>query len=188
MSQAEIRLFQEKDILKVKKLTDREIGQDYYSVTELEKAYARSIKDGVNCSFVLEENEMIVGIRLTYPPGQWQRGKGSGLTVHQWPFSLDETAYFQSLFMSQSWQNRGWGKALSMASIDQLKKLRTSGVVCHSWKESPHNSSQKYLLSMGFRLIKEHPKYWYLVDYTCPRCGKPCECTAQEMYLNLQES
>ena len=63
-----------------------------------------------------------------------------------------------------------------------LKDMGAEAVLCHSWMESPENSSQRYLLKMGFQKIKEHPKFWYEIDYFCTRCGPSrCVCTAGEM-------
>ena len=180
-----IRAFKVSDVPGVKELTDQEIGQDYYGFDELIAIQKRSVKNGVNCSFVLLEGDKVRAIRLTFPPGCWFKGKGQQLSEDLWPHELKDTAYFQSLFVHKDYQGQGWGKKLSLASMAELRKLGTKGIVCHSWKESPSNSSSLYLKSMGFKFIKEYPRYWYDVDYRCPRCGKPCSCTAQEMHLDL---
>ena len=64
--------------------------------------------------------------------------------------------------------------------------MECQAVVAHSWKESPNNSSMKYLEKLGFLPVGEHPLFWSEVDYDCTRCGKPpCQCTATEMILYL---
>lgn len=175
------------DLPALKDFTDREIGSGYYSQEEIEDIFRKSQKNGRMCSFLLKKGVEIFGVRFTYAPGNWSHGKGKGLTVERWPYPLSETAYFQSLFLSNQVQGQGWGGKLSAKSIEVLKEIGAKGIVCHSWKESPNNSSTKYLEKMGFRVIKEHPKYWQNVDYNCTRCGKPpCLCTAVEMYLKLE--
>lgn len=185
--QYSIRNFEVKDIEAVKLLADQEIGQNYYSISELKTIQNQSVKASVNCSFVLTIRGEIKAFRLSYPPGNWSNGKGKGLSLDQLPYSLTEIGYFQSLFVHKDYQRQGFGRKLSDQSITALKKLGTKGILCHSWKQSPANSSQRYLVSMGFEYIAEHPDYWINVDYTCPRCGKPCHCTAQEMFLDLSK-
>lgn len=180
-----IREFEFSDIEKVKKLADLEIGKDYYSVDELVDIQKRSSRGGVNCSFVLDLDGEIRAFRLSYPPGQWIKGKGDGLTPNKWGVPKNQMAYFQSLFIEKGYRGQGWGRKLSQESIDRLQRCGAQAVLCHSWKESPDNSSFAYLNAMGFKIVAEHPNYWKLVDYTCPRCGQPCLCTAQEMILQF---
>ncbi|MBN8539891.1 MAG: GNAT family N-acetyltransferase [Deltaproteobacteria bacterium] len=184
----------EKDLGRLKAFTDRAIGAGYYSEAELKDIFNRSSMNGVMCSFLLvldgsaaaDASGEIFGVRFTYPPGNWSHGKGEGLTPDQWPHAKADTAYFQSLFLSDAIQGQGFGSKLSQASIDVLKEIGAKGVVCHSWKESPGGSSTKYLEKMGFQRIKEHPLYWQHVDYNCTRCLKPpCQCTAIEMYYEI---
>ncbi len=183
-----IRPFKKADLKAIRQFTDREIGAGYYSEKEIQSIFERSSKNGVMCSLLLEDsNGEIRGVRISYPQGQWKHGKGKGLCSEKWPHSLDETAYFQSSFISTDLQGQGWGGKIAQEALFALKEVGAKGVVCHSWKESPNGSSTRYLKKLGFELIKEHPEYWKEVDYNCTRCGKPpCLCTAQEMYLNLE--
>jgi GNAT superfamily N-acetyltransferase len=174
------------DVEKVKKFTDQEIGQGYYSLDELKENQKKSVSaSGEISSFLLidENNNSVKGLRLAYPPNNWHHGKGAALRNDLWPFPLEETAYLQSLFLSNDIQGQGWGPKLSHMAIDVFKKLRAKGIATHSWKQSPHNSSVKYLEHLGFKKIIEHPLYWADIDYICPLDGKPCQCTAIEMYL-----
>lgn len=183
------------DLAELKHFTDAAIGKGYYSESELENIFERSQAKDSNgkshmCSFLLKEAGHIVGVRFTYPPGMWVHGKGSGLnkglTQKLWPHPQEQTGYFQSLFLADSVRGSGWGSKLSGRAIEELKSLGATGVVCHSWKESPDNSSSRYLEKMGFKAIAEHALYWKDIDYNCTRCGKPpCQCTAIEMYLRL---
>lgn len=181
----EIRPLKEPDLVDLKSFTDSTIGTGYYSQEELLDIYQRSQKNGKMCSFLLIQDGQILGFRLTYPPGQWNHGKGRQLSPHLWRVTPAETAYFQSLFLHPSVQGGGWGQKLSEESIKVLQSLGAKAVVCHSWVESPHNSSSKYLQKLGFTPLIQYPYYWKNVDYDCPRCGKPCLCTAEEMILYL---
>ena len=173
------------DIEQIKSFTDQEIGLNYYSKTELKTLQNQSVDRDINCSFVLEKQGKIFGLRLSFPPGCWEKGKGDGLTPVQWPHPIDKTGYFQSLFICKNLQRKGYGRELSEKSIEAMKKLDALGVVCHSWKESPGNASMGYLEKMGFISICDHKEYWKQVDYVCTRCGSPCLCTACEMYLDI---
>jgi len=84
----------------VKAFTDRAIGKDYYSTAELEEIYAKSVKNGRVASLVLEDDSRAVrGVRITYPPGNWKKGKGKGLNPQLWKVPQESAAYFQSLFI-----------------------------------------------------------------------------------------
>lgn len=182
----QIRPLLKSDLPAIKELTDQTIGLNYYSLTELEEIYEKSQFQTQMCTLILEMDGKIEGVRITYPPGQWNHGKGQGLNPNQWPHPMEKMAYFQSLFITEPLTGLGYGKELSLEAIKILRSIGARGVVCHSWKESPHNSSGRYLRSLGFQLIATHPLYWNKVDYTCSRCGKPCLCTAEEMVLDLK--
>ncbi len=183
-----IKALQREDLAAVRVFTDSQIGAGYYSTFELEDILQRSEKNGVMCSLVLQNPDgQILGVRFSYPPGQWEHGKGMGLEPQKWPHPMAETAYFQSLFVSDSLRGQGWGGRLSRQALERLGEVGARGAVCHSWKESPHNSSTRYLLKLGFISIADYPLYWKDVHYNCTRCLKPpCQCTAVEMYLNLK--
>lgn len=177
-----IRFLRQSDLESLCQFSDDQIGQGYFTLKKLEQILKASTKNGIVCSFVLEDDSGIQGIRLTYPPGQWlDRDPRQAYHPHLWKCQENEAGYFQSLFIAKSHQAKGYGQRLSMASIEHLKMCGAKAVVCHSWDESPHNSSRRYLDSLGFEPIKTIPNYWNCIDYTCTRCGKPCVCTATEM-------
>ncbi len=177
-----IRELRLNDIQKVKEFTDIGIGKNYFSLIELKDSFEKSASQGVMCSFVLvDENEQIMGLRLAYPPGAWSKGKGTKLRPDLWKVPIDKVAYFQSLFLSDEAQGKGYGPQLSESAIEAFKKLGAKAVVTHAWKESPNYSSIKYLSRFGFEPIATHLHYWIDVDYECSLDGKPCKCTAEEM-------
>ncbi len=183
-----IRAFLPSDIIKVQQFADREIGVGYYTKSELIENQKKSVgKNNEISSFLLidEKTDQVKGLRLAFPPGNWDHGKGRAQRSDLWPHSLKETAYFQSLFLSPDVQKQGWGPKLSQMSIDLFRKNKVKGIATHSWKQSPHNSSVRYLEKIGFKKIIEHPLYWFDVDYECTLDGKPCRCTAVEMYKTL---
>lgn len=183
-----IRPLQETDLEKVRAFTDREIGAGYYTQDEVRSIFERSQKNQVMHSLVLsDEQDTIHAVRITYPPGQWEKGKGYGLSPEKWPHLPEHTAYFQSIFISSALQGEGWGGKLSHEALKILSETGARGVVCHSWKESPNNSSTRYLQKLGFQIINEYPNYWKDVNYICSGCKqKPCVCTSVEMYLDLE--
>jgi GNAT superfamily N-acetyltransferase len=185
-----IRPMEKIDLEAIRRFTDHEIGMGYYPIEELQDIYRRSVKDGVMCSLLLQDSHgEIAGIRFSYPPGLWEHGKGRGLEPAKWPYNLENTAYFQSLFLAAKLRGGGWGGKLSLEALKRLRDVGAKGVVCHSWKESPNNSSVKYLLKLGFVIVADHPLYWKDIDYNCTRClTPPCQCTAQEMYLDLERN
>ncbi|WP_413291523.1 GNAT family N-acetyltransferase [Bdellovibrio sp. HCB337] len=183
----EIRELTLKDIPAVKAFTDQTIGKNYFSEKELEENFHKSVSQGIMCSFVLSEGAKIYGLRLAYPPGLWTKGKGKKLRSDLWQVPADKVAYFQSLFLASEAQGQGWGPKLSAASIAAFRKLGAEAIATHAWKESPNNSSMRYLTKQGFKSVATHPEYWIDVDYECVLDGKPCRCTAEEMILHLKE-
>ena len=181
-----IRGYSLDDLPLLKSFADSTVGPGYYSVAELENIYYRSQKNGLQCTLIIEDAEhRIRGMRITFPPGHWQRGKGRGLAPERWGVELKDTAYFQSLFIDPSLTGQGWGTRLSRQAIQILLKVGAKAVVTHSWKESPHDSSRRYLCGLGFSSVASHPGYWNEVAFSCSRCGRPCACTAEEMILKL---
>ncbi len=183
-----IRAARESDALAIREFADRNIGADYFTPEKVQTILHASRWRHTMCSFVLENSETatIEGIRLTYPPGQWpERHPSQPIHAHLWRVPVGQTAYFQSLFISKRYQNCGWGKRLSMASIEMLRQTNARAVVCHSWDESPSNSSRRYLNALGFEAVVSIPNFWQQIDYECPRCGRGCECTATEMILYI---
>lgn len=178
-----IQPFTENDIARVTQFTDTHIGLNYYTVSEMAENQKKSVtsKGDITSFILLNDKDNICGLRLAYPPGNWAHGKGSKLRPDLWPFQLSEAAYFQSLFVTEEAQGLGYGPKLSNESIQVFKQYGTKGIVTHCWKESPNNSSFRYLEKMDFKPVAEHPDYWIDIDYVCTRDGNPCRCTAIEM-------
>jgi len=170
------------DIADLLNFTDRWIGKNYFSSKELEEILDYSSVNEINTSLkAVSKSDEIAGVRLTLAPGEWVSTM-RGLSTDLWRVHPNEVGYFKSLFISESFQKMGIGKELSKRSIEKLKELGAKAVICHSWLESPNNSSQRYLLSMGFEAVKEYREFWSEIDYHCTKCGPAkCMCTAIEM-------
>ena len=177
----------EADVADVAALADRAIGLGYYSPADVLAYVERSTTDDGCFSFVARDqgSAALLGFRFTFPPGRWSAGRGEALHVERWGAPLDAAAYFQSCFVAPESMGRGIGRRLAERALDELRRTPTEVVVAHSWKESPHGSSRRYLERLGFVVVAECPDYWGEVEYVCPRCGTPCRCTALEMVLTL---
>jgi ribosomal protein S18 acetylase RimI-like enzyme len=179
-----IEEFSEDNLESVKKFTDSWIGEGYYSLKDL-KTILKQSKTQHHCtSFVAgdDETNQLVGIRLVLAPGQLQNCNLK-LSPHLWgDAAMDDVAYFKSLFVHKDYQGQGIGKKLSQKAISVLKEINAHAIVCHSWLESPGNTSQKYLKKLGFSEVVQYPLFWHEIDYLCTRCSpKRCQCTAMEM-------
>lgn len=181
-----IRELKHTDLPAVRNFTDKTIGSNYFSVKDLEDVFVKSQKNNVMCSFVLvDANGIIYGLRITYAPGMWTKGKSNHLRPDLWKTPRETVGYFQSLFISEEIRGENWGPRLSERSVETLLKLGATAIVTHAWKESPNNSSLRYLKKFGFVEVDTHPYYWKDVDYVCTLDGKPCMCTAVEMIRYL---
>lgn len=177
-----IRELKASDLDAVRLFTDTAIGSNYFSKKDLEDIFAKSRKNGIMCSFVLIDSENVIhGVRITYAPGMWTKGKSNHLRPDLWKTAQENVGYFQSLFISEDARGEKWGPRLSEKSVEALRRLGATAIVTHAWKESPNNSSLRYLTKFGFEVVDTHPYYWKDVDYVCTLDGKPCMCTAIEM-------
>ena len=167
----------ESDIDEVIAFFDRWSGKNFYTREDLEEILSKSRE----ASFTARVAGKFAGIRLTYAPGAWVESY-KAITPEDWRVDKSTAAYFKSLFVSDEFQKMGIGKTLSSKSIEVLKEHGAKAILCHSWAESPGNSSRIYLDKMGFEPVKEHKNFWYDVPYLCVRC-KPdrCTCTGVEM-------
>jgi ribosomal protein S18 acetylase RimI-like enzyme len=170
------------DIPVLLSFTDKWIGYNYFGQTELTQYFDQSCIDDKVCSFVAVNKNDIVGLRLTLAPGKWIDKNTRGLSPLKWDVDPNKLAYFKSLFIAQDFQGNSLGKELSNASIKVLKEMGAQAILCHSWLESPNNSSQRYLEKMGFEEVERYPLFWEPIDYMCTRCAPSrCQCTAAEM-------
>ncbi len=171
----------------VSALADRLVGQDYYPPGLVQRYLERARTAIGTLSYVAERDGQLVGFRFVLPPGRWDEGRGSGLTPERWPGPLAEAGYFQSCFVDHAEMGRGIGRRLAERAFADLRRVGASLVVAHSWKESPHDSSRRYLKRLGFVAVAEHPRYWAEVEYLCGGCKQPdCVCTAIEMVKVLE--
>lgn len=185
MSWPRIVPFTEENLEEVKLFLDRWSGKDYLRQEDLKTILELSQNDGLNASIVAYIDDEIAGVRLTHAPGSVPQ-KNKGMTPEKWGVSPSEVGYFKSLFIAEDFRNQGIGKRLSKLSLSILKDMGAKAVLCHSWLESPGNSSQIYLQSLGFQEVQHHPKFWNDLDYLCTRCApQRCICTSVEMIKYL---
>lgn len=166
--------------------TDANIGAGYYRKGDVEELIERN--KPYNTSFLLIDKEShIHGVRVSFPPGTWIDLVGpERLFVGRWSHPANKVGYFKSLFVDKNLQGQGWGPKLSETAILAMKKCGADAIVTHSWKESPNNSSTRYLETIGFETIGQHKNFWSKIDYLCTGCHvKPCTCTADEMYKKI---
>jgi L-amino acid N-acyltransferase YncA len=181
----EIRVMTLEDVERVSALADRLVGHAYYTHEIVTETMEKSTLDGRVFSYVATQEDDLVAFRFVLPPGRWEHGRGEGLAPSRWKAPMEKTAYFQSCFVDHSVMGQGIGRELAHRALHDLKNQGALAVVAHSWKESPHQSSLRYLTRLGFEPVAEHPEYWVDVDYTCSLDGKPCHCTAIEVVLDL---
>lgn len=173
------------DICAIQQFTDQWIGTNYFSFNELEEVLELSRHQGKTTSLGAFYQGELAAIRLTFAPGKWQN-KVRGQSQEKWNVDPQSVAYFKSLFVAGDHQAQGLGKILSNQSMEIVKELGGKAILCHSWMESPNNSSMRYLDKMGFEQVAVHPLYWNPIEYDCTRCAPiRCQCTAAEMIKYL---
>ena len=165
-------------------LADREFGKGYCDTDSLKKWIQLN-----NPSYslgLIDEQKNLHGFRITFPAGSWLHFMGDKCATKLWNLPTEGVAYFKSIVISHQLQGLGWGPQLSKETIKVLTDISNTAIVCHSWKESPYNSSVRYLSKLGFRPIAEHKNFWSDANFFCSKCQTPpCQCTALEMILYL---
>ncbi len=167
---------------KVVSLADAVLGLNYITLEDLNNNFSKKNETNAQCSFVLTslDRSKLFGFRLTFAPNFWPQSLiDKSLTPSQ---DLSQVAYFKTIVVDPALQGQGWGPKLTSASTQSLKKMGANAIICHSWKESPNNSSTKYLQKMGFSPVGEVKNFWQDKDYDCVLCHPlKCFCTAIEM-------
>jgi predicted N-acetyltransferase YhbS len=180
-----IRNIELRDVNPILDFSDKWIGKNYFKKSELRQILLRGQVENLNASLVaVNEDNKIIGIRLTMAPEEWHQDVTYSPFIRpsKWRVPINQVAYFKSLFVAREYQKKGIGRELSNRSIEILKKMGARAVLCHSWVESPQNSSKGYLRSMNFESVETHNQFWYYKDYECIRCTpSPCLCRAEEM-------
>ena len=171
--------------IKFLKFTDTFIGTNYFNKKNFKKQITLSTFNQLNSSFILLDNNKIIGIRITYAPGKWANEIPTQF-IQNTNINLNKVAYFKSLFIDSKYQKQGLGPFLSQKSIAVIKKMGGTHILSHSWKESPNNSSVRYLEKNGFKNLGEIKNFWKNIDYMCTGCNiNPCTCTSVEMLLEI---
>src|SRR5688572_20607191 len=78
----------------VKEFTDRTIGENYFTHEDLRDIHEKSMSGDTNCSFMLVDpsspQALVLGVRLSYPPGKWSGDFDKNLSPQKWDVSLDQ--------------------------------------------------------------------------------------------------
>lgn len=177
----------EDDFDKVVALGNQVHGDGYLYRDTLAEMHQKGQKNGLNSSFVMYDEDKLIGFRITYAPDNWPLDRWC--TPELWPFDKEQVAYFKCNTIDPDYQGKGLGGQLLKQSVSTLKQMGAKAGLSHIWMQSPGNASFKYFTKAGGQLIKTHPRRWHedetLPDYVCIICGKDCYCDASEMILEF---
>jgi len=168
-------------------------GDAYLTDEILDKIYHKSIKDGINASFViLDENAKgrLVGFRLTYAPTQWPMDQWCSPDL--WDLPIEQLCYFKSNTVDPDYRCQGIARKLLSASIAAATEQGAKGGICHTWMQSPGNAAYEYFVHCGGKHLKTYEKRWLqdsIEGYRCIVCGVDayCHCDAGEMILYFKD-
>ena len=162
-------------------------GDGYLDLSSITEMLDKSFKAELNSSYVMYDDNKLVGFRITYAPDNWPLDPWC--TPELWPIAKEQVAYFKCNTIHPDYQGQGLGGQLLKASVATLKQMGAKAGLSHIWMQSPGNASYKYFTKAGGKLIKTHPRRWNddpnLPDYICVICGKDCYCDASEMMLEF---
>lgn len=149
------------DIPAAVELLNLVFGDNYYSEEDIELNPANIV--------AIDEHNDMAGVRVC---------------------SIDleaQTAHYKSIAIRPDMRGQSIGPEMAWMAEQKLKRLGINKAIAWSWIESPHSSSVRYLLKIGFKPIGflKHP--WAEEDYFCTGCKqKPCVCNALVMEKNLE--
>jgi len=168
-----------------------EVHGDAYLTNEIiTKIYNKSLIKGINCSFVMLDQDRVVGFRLTYAAGKWEIDEWCSADL--WKLPIEQLCYFKSSTVDSDYRGKGVAKTMLRESIKAAKKQGAKGGICHTWMQSPGNAAYKYFIGCGGKLLKTYPDRWLEDSYAGYRCvvclpEKHCHCDAGEMILYFDE-
>ena len=162
-------------------------GEGYLDNNSLAAMFDKSQSHKLNASYVMYDDDTLVGFRISYAPNKWPLDRWC--TPELWPIEKQDVAYFKCNTLHPDYQGKGLGGKLLAKSVETLKLMGAKGGLSHIWMSSPGNASYKYFTKAGGKLIKVHPRRWNddpnLPNYVCTLCGQDCYCDASEMFLEF---
>jgi len=183
---------QESHFAQVIKLGNEVHGAAYLTDDIITKIYRKSVKDGINCSFVMLDTDKskVVGFRLTYAPTNWQIDQWCSTDL--WNLPIEQLCYFKSSTVDAEYRCHGIAKKMLEASIQAAKQQGAKGGICHTWMQSPGNAAFLYFIKCGGQHLKTYPNRWLedsYAGYRCIVCGvdEYCHCDAGEMILYFSD-
>ncbi len=184
---------QENYFAKIIQLGNAVHGDAYLTKDIINKIYQKSIKDNINCSFIMldTEKDKVAGFRLTYAPTNWQIDQWCSPEL--WKLPIEQLCYFKSSTVDADYRCHGIAKKMLHASIKVAQQQGAKGGICHTWMQSPGNVAFLYFIKCGGQHLKTYPNRWLedgYVGYRCIVCGvdQYCHCDAGEMILYFDEN
>lgn len=186
--QLRFRQMEQDDLPSVMALGNKVHGDNYLTEENLPDYFARGHSlDGRNLHWLCFADDILIGIRITFAPGQWEID--SWCTPTAWPFPKEQLCYFKCSAVDPDFQGSGVGKSLLSHSIVEAQGAGCRGGLAHIWRQSPNNSAFAYFTRCGGELIRDHQDRWHRSSveegYYCPVCEGICHCTAAEMLLRF---
>jgi len=161
-------------------------GDGYLTDEMIEKIYNKSLLNDINCSFVMLDQDRVIGFRLTYAPTKWEMDEWCSPDL--WKLPIEQLCYFKSSTVDSDYRGKGVAKTMLQAAMSAAKDQGAKAGICHTWMQSPGNAAYKYFIGCGGKLLKTYPDRWLEDSYAGYRCvaclpEKYCHCDAGEMIL-----
>lgn len=171
------------DIPKVLEFTNKWMGKNKFNKSQLRSSLLKSVKDDLCASFIALANNEIVGVKISFAPGEWiDQEDEFSLSPHLWNLEKENVGYFKDMIIHTEHLGSEVAVQLSKMAIETQKLMGSQAIVSHSWVESPNNNSKNYLESLDFKPVNLHKNFWFFKEYKCRLCApRNCECTACEM-------
>jgi len=166
-------------------LSDEQFGVGYISKEYLKKLISTKQNEG----FVALYHQKVVGYVLLKIAHHFLDLESIILKDKEWFKSLFQNNYpvgvIETIVVDKGYNNRGIGKLLVQASLNQLRN-KTNSVVSFLWQHPNGTPLETLLTKYQFKHQKTIKNYWFkdsiLKNYNCKYCGQPCYCQCMVYY------
>ena len=174
--------FTKKDKSSILRISDNELGKDYFTVQDLD-----FFADNTKTSFckVAKYNNRIVGFAMSIVLTHDELLEYLKLDSKDLPpfiMASEKICVIKTVAVDNKCQRMGIGYKLVESLLKECKKNNIHDYASVAWKSSNGTNIKGVLESFNFSAYKEIPDYWtedsIKEGFQCPVCGNPCHCSA----------
>lgn len=171
-------------------IAEKQLGKNYITETVLDNCLCDNGNNiGLVSQIVNDNKTVITGFitgKMISHNDVVEMYKSNLDSIPQVMMQTLKFGFIQSIAVSSDYTNMGIGKELVAQMDQELQKLGANVILTTAWKNGDNINIGSILRSLGYKESLTIPEYWHDDSikniYSCPRCGKPCHCSAVIFY------